>query len=135
MRRRWQATLVAALMMVATTAFPGASSAGSAGRTAAPVNTRSMWLWDAAPAAEVITWATRRNISEILVHVAPSALTDGSLAGLRELKERAGARRIELRALGGEPGWPTTTPRRWPGSGPSSRPASSTGSTWTWSRT
>ncbi|WP_125811182.1 hypothetical protein [Actinoplanes sp. ATCC 53533] len=94
-----------AILMAAAAALPGASSAGSAGLTAAPVNTRAMWLWDADPAAQVIAWATRQNVSEVFVHVAPSVLTDGSLARLQEIKERAVDGRIELRALGGEPGW------------------------------
>jgi hypothetical protein len=93
--------------MAAATALPGASSAGSAGLTAAPVNSRAMWLWGADPAAEVISWATRQNISEIFVYVAPTVLTDGGLARLQDLKERAVAQRIRLRALGGEADWVT----------------------------
>ena len=107
MRGRWQAGLVSAILMAATTVAPGASSAGSAGLTAAPANTRAMWLWGADPAAEVITWAARRNVSEIFVHVAPSVLTDGGLGRLQDLKQRAVARRIKLRALGGEASWVT----------------------------
>jgi hypothetical protein len=107
MRGRWQAGLVSAILMAATTALPGASSAGSAGLTAVPANTRAMWLWGADPAAEVIAWAARQNISEIFVYVAPSVLTDGSLSRLQELKQRAAARRIKLRALGGEAEWVT----------------------------
>jgi hypothetical protein len=107
MRGRWQAGLVSAILMAAATAVPGASSAGSAGLTAVPVNTRAMWLWGADPAAEVIAWAVRQNISEIFVYVAPSVLTDGGLARLQDLKQRAVARRIKLRALGGEAGWVT----------------------------
>jgi hypothetical protein len=64
-----------------------------------------MWLWGTDPAAEVITWATAHNISEVFVHVSPSALTDGSLERLQDLKEQAVARRIKLRALGGEADW------------------------------
>jgi hypothetical protein len=105
MRRRWQTGLVAAALAVAATAVPGASSAGSAGLTAVPVNTRAMWLWGNDPAAQVITWAVRQNVSEIFVYVSPSVLTDGTLAGLQDLKEQAVARRIKLRALGGETEW------------------------------
>ena len=105
MRGRWQAGLVSAILMAAATAVPGASSAGSAGLTAAPVNTRAMWLWGADPAADVISWATRQNVSEIFVHVAPSVLTDGGLGRLQDLKQRAVARKIKLRALGGETSW------------------------------
>ena len=105
MRGRWQAGLVSAILMAAATAVPGASSAGSAGLTAAPVNTRAMWLWGDDPAAEVITWATRQRVSEIFVHVGPSVLTDGGLGRLQDLKQRAVARRIKLRALGGETSW------------------------------
>ncbi len=104
MRRRWQAGLVSAVLMAAATALPGASSAG-AGLTAAPVNTRAMWLWGTDPAADVIAWATRHNVSEVFVYVPPSVLTDGGLERLQDLKERAVARRIKLRALGGEADW------------------------------
>jgi hypothetical protein len=107
MRGRWQVGLVSAVLMAAATALPGASSAGSAGLTAAPVNSRAMWLWGADPTAEVISWATRQNISEIFVYVAPTVLTDGGLARLQDLKERAVAQRIKLRALGGEADWVT----------------------------
>ena len=107
MKGRWQVGLVSAILMAAATALPGASSAGSAGLTAAPVNTRAMWVWGADPATEVITWATRQNVSEVFVYVAPSVLTDGGLARLQDLKEQAVAQRIKLRALGGEPGWVT----------------------------
>ena len=105
MRRRWQAGLVSAIFVATAMALPGASSAGSAGLTAAPVNTRAMWLWGADPAAEVIAWAGRQNISELFVYVSPTVLTDGSLERLQDLKERAVARRIKLRALGGEAEW------------------------------
>jgi hypothetical protein len=107
MKGRWQAGLVSAILVAAATALPGASSAGSAGLTAMPANTRAMWVWETDPAAEVITWATRQNVSEIFVHVAPSVLTDGDLERLQDLKERAVARKIKLRALGGEPDWVT----------------------------
>jgi hypothetical protein len=107
MRGRWQAGLVSAILMAAATALPGASSAGSAGLTAVPVNTRAMWLWGDDPAADVISWAGEHNVSEVFVHVAPSVLTDGGLARLQELKEMAVARRIKLRALGGDPDWVT----------------------------
>lgn len=107
MRGRWQVGLVSAVLMAAATALPAPSSAGSAGLTAAPVNSRAMWLWEADPAAEVISWATRQNISEIFVYVSPTVLTDGGLARLQDLKERAVARRIKLRALGGETDWVT----------------------------
>jgi hypothetical protein len=107
MRGRWQVGLVSAILMAGAMALPGASSAGSAGLTAAPVNSRAMWLWGADPAAEVISWATRQNISEIFVYVSPTVLTDGGLGRLQELKERAVAQRIKLRALGGETEWVT----------------------------
>jgi hypothetical protein len=107
MRGRWQVGLVSAVLMAAATALPGASSAGSAGLTAAPVNSRAMWLWGSDPAAEVLSWATRQNISEIFVYVSPTVLTDGGLARLQDLKARAVAQRIKLRALGGEADWVT----------------------------
>ncbi|MFI7547274.1 hypothetical protein [Actinoplanes sp. NPDC049599] len=107
MRRRWQTGLVSAVLVAAAAVSPGASSAGSAGLTAAPVNTRAMWLWGADPAAEVITWAAGQNISEVFVYVSPTVLTDGSLERLQDLKAQAVARRIKLRALGGETEWVT----------------------------
>lgn len=105
MRGRWRAGLVSAVLMAAALAVPGASSAGGAGLTAAPVNTRAMWLWEVDPVTQVIPWATRQHVSEIFVHVAPSVLADDGLARLQELKEQAVAHRIKLRALGGEPDW------------------------------
>jgi len=107
MRGRWQIRLVSAILMATALALPEASSAGGAGRTAAPANTRAMWLWGDEPAAEVVTWAAQRNVSEIFVYVAPSVLTDGSLGRIREMKERADARKVKLRALGGDPAWVT----------------------------
>jgi hypothetical protein len=105
MKGRWQTGLVAGVLLTAALAVPGASSAGSAGLTAAPVDTRAMWLWGGAPIDDVMAWATRQHISELFVYVAPSVLTDGGLGRLQELRERATARKIKLRALGGEPGW------------------------------
>ncbi|MEU7903628.1 hypothetical protein [Actinoplanes sp. NPDC049118] len=93
------------ILVAATVALPGASTAGSARLTAAPPNTRAMWLWGDDPAAEVVPWAVRHNISEIFVHVAPSVLTNGDLARLREMKTLADAQKIKLRALGGDPDW------------------------------
>ncbi|MEV4640694.1 hypothetical protein AB0J80_25450 [Actinoplanes sp. NPDC049548] len=95
------------ILMTAALALPGASSAGSAGLTAAPVGTRAMWLWDDDPATEVVDWAVRKNVSEIFVYVSPSVLTNGDLARLQEMHELATARKIKLRALGGDPGWVT----------------------------
>ncbi|WP_041840495.1 hypothetical protein [Actinoplanes friuliensis] len=92
-------------LMVAAAALPGASSAGSAGLTAAPANTRAMWLWGDDPADEVVPWAAQQNVSEIFVYVAPSVLTNGDLARLQEMKQLADTRKIKLRALGGDPDW------------------------------
>jgi hypothetical protein len=109
MRRRWRAGLVPGILMAVTAALalPGASSAGSAGLTAAPVNTRAMWLWGDQPAAEVVTWAASRGVSEIFVHVAPSVLTNGDLGRMQEMKRRADASKIKLTALGGDSAWTT----------------------------
>ncbi|BCJ53043.1 hypothetical protein Asp14428_45180 [Actinoplanes sp. NBRC 14428] len=107
MRRRWQAGLVSVVLMTAALALPAASSAGSAGLTAAPVGTRAMWLWGEDPAAEVVDWAYRKNVSEIFVYVSPSALTNGDLARLQEMAELAAPLKIKLRALGGDPAWVT----------------------------
>jgi hypothetical protein len=109
MRRRWRAGLVPGILMAVTAALalPGASSAGSAGLTPAPVNTRAMWLWGDQPAAEVVTWAASRGVSEIFVHVAPSVLTNGDLGRMQEMKRRADASKIKLTALGGDSAWTT----------------------------
>jgi hypothetical protein len=92
--------------MTTALTLPGASSAG-AGLTAAPPNTRAMWLWGDDPAAEVVTWAARRNVSEIFVYVAPSVLTDGSAERIREMRQHAKQQNVRLRALGGDPSWVT----------------------------
>jgi hypothetical protein len=106
MRARWRAGLVSvALLVAAALALPGASSAGSAGLTAMPAGTRAMWLWGDQPAADVVTWAASRGVSEIFVYVAPSVLTNGDLGRLQEMKQRADARRIRLNALGGDSAW------------------------------
>lgn len=105
MRGRWRAALVSAVLMAANVTLPGASTAGGAGLTAAPPNTRAMWLWDDDPAAEVVAWAVRQHVSEIFVHVPPSVLAGGDLTRLREMKRYADALKIKLRALGGDPGW------------------------------
>lgn len=107
MRGRWQAGLVSTILVTAL-AVPGvASSAGSAGLTAAPAGTRAMWLWGDEPAAEVVDWAAGRQVSEIFVHVSPAVLTNGELARLQEMNEQAAASNIRLRALGGDPAWVT----------------------------
>ncbi|MEV6599180.1 hypothetical protein AB0M36_20345 [Actinoplanes sp. NPDC051346] len=94
-------------LMAAALALPAASSAGSAGLTPAPAGTRAMWLWGDPPAAEVVDWATRRNVSEIFVHVSPDVFTNGDLARIQEMKARATPLKIKLRALGGDPAWVT----------------------------
>ncbi|WP_153040049.1 hypothetical protein [Actinoplanes sp. TFC3] len=107
MRGRWRAGLVSAILMTVSLALPVASSAGSAGLTAAPAGTRAMWLWGDQPAAEVVDWAARQHVSEVFVYVSPAVLTNGDLERMQEMKERAAARRIKLRALGGDPAWVT----------------------------
>ncbi|WP_305788633.1 hypothetical protein [Symbioplanes lichenis] len=107
MRGRWRAGLVSAILVGASLALPVASSAGSAGLTAAPAGTRAMWLWGDQPAVEVVDWADRQSVSEIFVHVSPAVLTNGDLARLQDMKERADAAGVKLRALGGDPAWVT----------------------------
>ncbi|HEY7274256.1 MAG TPA: hypothetical protein VH502_16105 [Actinoplanes sp.] len=108
MRRRWRGGVVSlGLLVAAALALPVASSAGSAGLTAMPAGTRAMWLWGDQPAADVVTWAASRGVSEIFVYVAPSVLTNGDLGRLQEMKQRADARRIRLSALGGDSAWTT----------------------------
>jgi hypothetical protein len=107
MRGRWRAGLVSVILMAAALAVPGASSAGSAGLTPVKPGTRAMWLWGDAPAADVVTWASIKGVSEIFVYVSPSVLANGDLARMQEMKERADAVRIRLTALGGDPGWTT----------------------------
>jgi hypothetical protein len=108
MNKRWRAGLVSVIVVAAAAlALPGASSAGSAGLTAVKAGTRAMWLWSDAPAADVVTWANAKGVTEIFVNVSPSVLTNGDLARLQDLKQRADASRIRLTALGGDPAWTT----------------------------
>jgi hypothetical protein len=109
MSGRWRAGLVSVMLMAVSTALvlPGASTAGRTGLTAAPPRTRAMWLWGDDPAAEVVTWAASRGVSEIFVHVSPSALVNGDLARLQEMRRRADLRKVKLTALGGDPSWVT----------------------------
>ena len=105
---RWAAGLVTVLLTVAgALSLPGASSAGGSGLTAAPANTRAMWLWGDPPAAEVVNWAAGRGVSEIFVYVSLTVLTDGDLGRLQEMKRRADQRQIRLTALGGDSAWTT----------------------------
>jgi hypothetical protein len=108
MRTRWRAGLVSVVLACAAAlALPGASSAGSAGLTAVPPGTRAMWLWGDQAAADVVTWAASRGVSEIFVYVSPSVLTNGDLGRLQDMKQRADADRIRLTALGGDSTWTT----------------------------
>jgi hypothetical protein len=105
---RWRTWLVAVILMAAAAlAVPGASSAGSAGLTAAPGGTRAMWLWGDDPAAQVMTWAAGHGVSEVFVYVSPAVLTNGDLARLQEMKRQAVKMKIKLGALGGESAWTT----------------------------
>jgi hypothetical protein len=108
MGRRWRTGLVSAVLMTAALlGVPGASSAGSAGLTAVKAGTRAMWVWGDYPAADVVSWAAGKGVTEIFVYVSPNVLTNGDLARLQEMRERADAVRIKLSALGGEPAWTT----------------------------
>ena len=108
MRGRWRAGLVSVVLMAAAAlSLPGASSAGGAGLTAVAPGTRAMWLWDDAPAADVVDWAASKGVSEIFVYVSPSVLTNGDLARMQDMKRRADVVRIRLTALGGDPAWTT----------------------------
>jgi hypothetical protein len=74
MRARWRTGLVSAVLtLAAALAVPGASSAGSAGLTAMPAGTQAMWLWGDQPAADVVTWAASRGVSEIRCRAATTA--------------------------------------------------------------
>jgi hypothetical protein len=105
--RRRAGLMSVVLMAAAALALPGASSAGSTGLTAVKAGTRAMWLWGDTPAADVVTWAVTKGVSEIFVYVSPSVLTNGDLGRLQEMRERADAAKIRLSALGGEPSWTT----------------------------
>jgi hypothetical protein len=108
MNRRWRAGLVSVIFVAAAAlTVPVASSAGSAGLTPVKAGTRAMWLWSDAPPADVVSWASGKGVSEIFVNVSPSVLTDGDLARIQDLKQRADASRIRLTALGGDPAWTT----------------------------
>lgn len=99
--------MAAVLTAVATLALPGASSAGNAGLTAVAAGTRAMWLWGDAAAADVVTWAAAKGVSEIFVFVSPSVLTNGDLARMQDMKRRADSAKVRLTALGGDPSWTT----------------------------
>ncbi|MDT5031835.1 MAG: hypothetical protein QOC94_2006 [Actinoplanes sp.] len=108
MNRRWRVWLVTGIMLAAAAfVLPGSSSAGGNGLTAAPAGARAMWLWSNSPAAEVVNWAALQNVSEIFVYVAPKVLTNGDLARLQQMRQRAGAKKITLQALGGDSSWTT----------------------------
>lgn len=108
MRARWRAGLASAVLMITAVLIPPAvSTAGRTGLTAAPAQTRAMWLWGDDPAAEVVTWAASKGVSEIFVYVSPSVLVNGDLARLQQMRQRAGALRMKLTALGGDSSWVT----------------------------
>lgn len=67
--------------------------------------TRAMWLWSAAPAAEVIAWASARGVTEIFAWTATDGAAFVDLPRLTGLKHRADAAGIRLSALGGDPSW------------------------------
>jgi hypothetical protein len=110
MRGRWRAGLVSVILMTTSLAPPIVSMFGTttvpSALTPAAAGTRAMWAWDDYPADELIAWAGAQNVTELFVYVGDS-LTDGSLSRLRDLRARADAAKIRLRALGGEPGWTT----------------------------
>jgi hypothetical protein len=108
MRGRWRAGLASVVLTaVAALALPGASSAGGTGITAVPAGTRAMWLWGSDPAVDVVTWAAQHGVSDIFVYVPPDVFTDGQLARMQQMKQRADNLKIRLRALGGDSSWTT----------------------------
>jgi hypothetical protein len=108
MRKNWRAGLVSALLVAAAAfSLPGPSSAGSAGLTAVNAGTRAMWLWSDAAAADVVSFAVAKGVSEIFVYVSPAVLTNGDLARMQALKQRADIAKIRLTALGGDASWTT----------------------------
>jgi hypothetical protein len=109
MGARRRTRLVFAILMIAAAALvlPDISTAGRTTLTAAPAKTRAMWLWGDDPAAEVVTWAADKGISEIFVYVSPSVLVNGDLARLQDMRRRAKALNIRMTALGGDSSWVT----------------------------
>jgi hypothetical protein len=111
MRGRWRTGLVSVILMTASLAPPVLSTFGttaaSSALTPAAAGTRAMWAWNNDPPAELIAWAGAQNVTELFVYVGDTVLTDGSLSRLQDLRARAAAAKIRLRALGGEPGWTT----------------------------
>jgi hypothetical protein len=108
--RAWRRTrLASAVLMILAAALvlPEASTAGRTGLTPAPAGTRAMWLWGDSPAAEVVTWAAGKGVSEIFVYVSPSVLVNGDLARLQDMQRRARTLKIKLSALGGDSSWVT----------------------------
>ncbi|HET6529591.1 MAG TPA: hypothetical protein VFH03_03080 [Actinoplanes sp.] len=93
------------VMIAAALILPDASTAGRTTLTAAPPKTRAMWLWGDEPAADVVTWAASKGVSEIFTYVSPSALVNGDLARLQDMRRRAQAMNIKMTALGGDSSW------------------------------
>ena len=109
MRTRRRTGLFSAVLLVLAAALivPEASTAGKTALTAAPARTRAVWLWGDNPAAEVVTWAASKGVSEIFVYVSPSVLVNGDLARLQDMQRRARTLKIKLSALGGDSSWVT----------------------------
>jgi hypothetical protein len=107
-RGRWWTGLVSTILTTAALTVPAVRSLTvAAPMAAAPSGSRAMWLWDDYAADEVIAWAGAQNITDIFVYVSDTVLADGSLTRLRDMKTRADAAKIRLRALNGESGWTT----------------------------
>lgn len=109
--RGWVAVLVALAVLLAPGGAASAASKAAAGNGRAGKG-RAMWLWQQAPAGDVISWATAHDVRDIFVYF-PADATD--LTWYRALKTRADAAHVTLDALGGDPSWITdgTAVGRW----------------------
>lgn len=99
---RFIAGAVAAAVLTVGCAVPAsAASKVTTKVTTKAAGARAMWLWNEAPADQVVAWAQQNGVTSIFVNFTRNS----NLAGLKLLKKRADAARIRLDALGGDASW------------------------------
>jgi hypothetical protein len=99
---RRAALLVVLSLAVASGAMSGTPAGAAAPGPASARPARAMWLWQQAPAAEVIAWATAHDVRDLFVSFPPNT-TD--LTWYRTLKAGADRAHLTLSALGGDASW------------------------------